>query len=177
MISHVLYSEPVNDVNFWGHNIKKVPNAPDPLLEWYRCTCSPYTCLTIQGYKSHLFKVHNSRQPDRALIDTTVCCACTREFWTRERVITHITKSSRKCLSFYRECMPRLDDEALAALESKALEHTRDLQKSGYRRAFAQMPVVRVLGPRTQVAEEHGISHLYKRAPPQNTWPSSPLEP
>lgn len=148
----------INDISFWGYKIKKDVGTPDLLIEWHVCQSCQYICPTVQGLNWHLFKVHGVRNLDRALIEGTVCCACLSEFWSRERLVIHITSSSPKCRSLYRSVMCRMSPEALERVEAKALVDTKALAASGRRRTHAAMPVFRVRGPLLAVAADFGIS-------------------
>ena len=174
----------VNDVNFWGININKTPSAPDALLEWYTCANCTYTCPTIQGLNWHMYHTHSLRQPDRALLYGTSCMACLQEYWTRERLVTHVTKSSRRCRTVYRLFNNRMSDEALENAEEVARVHTKDLLASGSHRAHAALPVYRLSGPLVEAAVDLGINFysLFKK-PPQRApavfelWPASDFYP
>ena len=96
LMGSILVLPEVNNINYWGHDLRKPDGLPDPVLEWHSCPMCAYTCPTIQGLNWHLFKMHNVRQPDRALTYNTICMACMREFWTRERLVTHVVQSSVK---------------------------------------------------------------------------------
>ena len=59
LIALVLAQPCVNQVNFWGLDIKKNPSAQDAALEWYTCANCAYTCPTIQGLNWHLYHTHS----------------------------------------------------------------------------------------------------------------------
>ena len=175
----------VNEINFWGSFIKKSPSEPpDALLVWYNCANCAYTCPTIQGLNRHMYHHHNLRQPDRALIFGTNCMACQQQYWTRERLVTHITRSSSRCLSVYRLLNHRMSVEALEATEAEALVQTKDLLATGRHRAHAALPVVRLCGPLVEAAHEAGINfYPLLKKPPRHApavsgeWPSSSFYP
>ena len=103
-----------------------------------------------------------------------------REFWTRERIVTHVVQSSAKCRSFYRLCSCRMTGGKLKELEDEALTATKDLSATGRRRTHAALPVVRVPGPLVGQAEEQGIDfytlHLKEgrnHSVAEGDWPTS----
>ena len=180
MIGRILILPEVNNINYWGHVLRKPQGLPDCLLEWHRCPMCAYTCPTVHGYSWHLYKAHNVRQPDRGLIYNTTCVACMREFWIRERLVTNVSRSSPKCRVVFRLYSCRMSDEDLASLEAEALAATKDLSASGRRRTHAALPTVRVAGPLLARAEEEGTL-LKKRGRvhryPEGRWPESPNYP
>ena len=86
--------------------------------------------------------------------------ACLQEYWTRERLVTHITKSSPRCLSIYRLYSIRTSNDDLAIAEANALQCTKDLLATVTHRAHAALPVTRLLGPLLDVACAGGIDFL-----------------
>ena len=119
LFRELISQEAVNKVSFWTGNMFDKDKVPSNPLEWQSCSCCPYTCPTVQGLNWHMFKVHNVRNPDRALISSTSCAACLREFWTRERLVVHITCSRSKCKQYYRNNMPRLFRKSSRLLKRK----------------------------------------------------------
>ena len=110
--------------------------------------------------------------------------ACLQEYWSRERLVTHITRSSRRCCLVYRSYNYRMSDEELALTEAAALVQTKDLQASGRHRAHAALPVVRLCGPLLEAAVQAGINFftLLKKPPRfapavNENWPASPFYP
>jgi len=123
------------------------------------CTMCEYVCPTVQGMNWHLFRDHGLRLPLRKRIHASFCCACLQDFFTRERVVVHVTRSKR-CRSFYETYMPDLPHEVLCRLEQEALECTIELAKRGHRRMFTNgVTPLRLYGPLPPQSNMLGISH------------------
>jgi len=170
LIIEATASDTVNAPMFWWPKTKAAYNKINP-LEPNIFTCEEsgcsFTCQSVTGMNWHMYDKHGQRQLDRHTVDTTHCMCCLQEFHTRERVMTHISASSKRCQVYYRMNAEPVHPEVLAKLDSEALTLTNELKKKGKRRTYAQQPPLRLDGPLTAEAYEAGVSfsHLLKCPP------------
>ena len=93
-----------------------------------------------------------------------------RDFHTRERIVTHVTASSKRCNAYYcsDEWCDELSADVVAQLEKSAYENTVKLKAQGRRRTYANNePPKRLYGPLTAGAHSLGVRHdcLLKKPP------------
>ena len=83
----------VNKSSFWC--VFKEADFVDPLAplaEFVKCNLCAYECKTVQGMNWHRARAHASKHPLRRKIEGTVCCACISEFYTRARLLRHVSR-------------------------------------------------------------------------------------
>lgn len=108
----------VNTINFWFNDLVKHDEVVCQGSLIQNCHVCLYSCPSVHGLHWHLYKVHGLRNPDRALTGTTFCEACLREFHHKQRLITHVARSSKRCLAAYRLFACPLEHEVLSLLEA-----------------------------------------------------------
>ena len=90
IITEVVAREEVNTVSFWWPSAPSNNNDDGEVVEEPTIQACPeegchQTFPSVHGLVWHLWKDHGLRQPDRNLIDTTVCACCLQQYFTRER--------------------------------------------------------------------------------------------
>lgn len=156
----------VNRVAFWwpdgGNKNSHTKRANrdlqhDPIC--IQCDDCPYVASSMHAFTWHAYKVHGQKHPIRNCVRGTVCEACMKEYYTRERLVRHIISTSPRCRQFYyREAEP-LPDDLFDALEARAYDDTVKLIKAGYRGTKSFAPPIRVFGPLHITAHRLGIDH------------------
>ncbi len=119
-----------------------------------------YVCL--YGIAWHLYNFHELKHSIRRLFCTTHCTACMQEFWTRNRLFTHLASSSARCRAYYLTHAFDIGDERCNVLEHEAEQLTLKLRKSGRRRTFAERPPEVLFGPITGEAVALGVCPSYR---------------
>ena len=89
-----------------------------------------------------------------------------QEFWTRNRLFTHLAFSSARCRAFYLNNAFDIGDDCLTRLEQDAEALTLALRKKGRRRTFADRPPDKIFGPIAPEAVEVGICPSYRLSVP-----------
>ena len=137
----------------------------------YECDECSYKCMTPQAMSWHRYDKHKLRHAIRKYLHSSVCECCNRDFHSRERAFVHMSVSSTVCTEYYRKHGSEVEADRLILLETKAFEHTKQLQREGRRRTFAaNLPPIRLSGPLTKHAFELGVPHdcLLKKPPTAN---------
>jgi hypothetical protein len=169
LIVQATSSETVNAPKFWwpasGSSSQGLPNDPTTYAcDFGECT---FSCGSIQGLSWHLFNEHGVRHELRHCVRTTHCLCCLQEFFTRERIVRHITRSSPRCKMWYYQEAEPIDPALLKSMDDEAYKLTCSLAKKGKRREYAASPADRLSGPLTVEAMDLGVSftHLLKCPP------------
>ena len=92
---------------------------------------------------------------------------CMQEFFTRERLISHIEDGSFRCRAALETAFEQIPQEVFDELEERSKQEVKKLQDLGRSRTFAEVSAVRVDGPLPLVAELYAIDHRLglKKAP------------
>ena len=96
---------------------------------------------------THAFQKHGYQNPARRFAHGTSCPCCMREFWTRLRLIHHLSCSSKACLSRVMGIVPPLSQEVQHDLDKQDTERYRQSRASGFHPMFADRPSVVLQGP------------------------------
>ena len=72
----------------------------------------------------------------------TSCPCCMREFWTRLRLIHHLSCSNKACLGRVMDIVPPLSQEVQHVLDKQDTERYRQSRASGFHPMFADRPSV-----------------------------------
>eukprot|EP00973_Karenia_brevis_P080102 11113991-Karenia_brevis.AAC.1 len=102
---------------------------------------------TKQQCALHQFKAHNIKRSIRDRVDGTYCSVCLVQFWTRERLVCHLSEKSEACRMSYIARKPVLDAAVVAELEAEQLAIFKANSRMGQRRAYADRPCSRLYGP------------------------------
>ena len=137
---------------------------------WTCSTCG--ACFKAkQALAVHSYRKHCQKRVERLYLDSTHCTVCLVEFWSRERVIAHISEKSHVCRHNLVLRGPVLTQDQADELDREELqEQIRANRSCGLRRSHAHKPCVRLQGPLPNViplcdvAGEHhplGIGHKW----------------
>ena len=97
----------------------------------------------------HRYKRHGVKRDIRRYIHTTFCPACLLEFWTRERVVAHLSEKSPSCTEIIVKHFAPISEQMAADLDMVEVNTNISLNRAdGRRRHFIRdRPCVRLLGP------------------------------
>ena len=160
MFDKVLHEPHINDVKFWWPQTSLAPVAGDPIRQF--CHLCDYVSPTTHGMAWHMYNHHGHKHLIRRYIHDTHCIACMREFWTRNRVFTHLAASSARCRAYYFSYAFDIGGERYRELEERAEAQTVSLRKKGRRRTFSERPPEHIFGPTTPEATALGICPAYR---------------
>ena len=113
----------------------------------WKCEACQANFKSKQGLASHNFQSHGLRRVERCYVDTTHCPICLLEFWTRERLIVHVSEKSTLCKHNLMLRGPVLTESEAMELDRAELGRIRENCKQGLRRTHARKPCVRIEGP------------------------------
>ena len=79
---------------------------------------------------------------------TTHCLVCMKQFWDRDRLISHLTNASKDhCGRLYLEDREPLPDEEIKELDKAAAAHARTLKKKGFAKTKQTVTFCKMCGP------------------------------
>ena len=119
-----------------------------------------YTCFECnaqfddpQSLGSHMFSIHDLRNPIRSKIGSTTCACCLTNFHIRYNLFKHVAYRSPKCKRFY-VSQSDLGDEVLFQLELDETSRCSHARLDGVPVTFFPSLPVRLHGPLIRVAED-----------------------
>ena len=114
-----------------------------------RTTC--YECgqtfVSKAAMATHAYRRHGYQNPARKFSPGTSCECCLREFWTRVRLIHHLSCSSKACLARIMDAVPPLAPEVQEELDRQDAAQCRQSNADGFHVKLALRPSVLLAGP------------------------------
>ena len=106
-----------------------------------------------------MISIRLSTLSEVSFIVHSASAAC-ESFFSRERIFTHVSASSKVCKEYYRTYGVPVSEDRLKALDQESEKDTKKLKAGGRRRTFAAgNPPVRVSGPLNRWAIDLGVRH------------------
>ena len=122
----------------------------------YDCGAELFSRKALAG---HLFKAHGVKKWERRLCTGTVCQACLKDFWSRDRLVRHIAFSSEKCGRVLAARGPVLTQVEAELEDLEWRGANRELVRRGLASTKAAVPFVVLEGPLPYDASCEGITH------------------
>jgi hypothetical protein len=120
----------------------------------HQCSICQEMFVTRDRLGTHLFRVHGIKNECRRYAYGTYCLSCEVEFWSRERHIYHLRKSSTCWNAVKCNVIPMSAKDA-DFLDSLSAKEQRENVRSGRSPRFAQKPAVPRVGPLPSWAPVH----------------------
>ena len=104
--------------------------------------------LAENQYSQHMFIEHGQHNEVRCRVGTTHCLVCMKQFWDRDRLISHLTNASKEhCGRFYLQDREPLPAEEIQELDKAAAAHARTLKKKGFAKTKQTVTFCKMCGP------------------------------
>ncbi len=150
--------------NCWYEFVKKFPSHFFAVCREVSLLVSPSVLLSVESedpniqceqcarwfssvaLPKHMFKMNGVKSRIGYHVDGVSCKICLKLFWTRTRLLHHLSQRSSKCREAYYvidHCMSCSERDALDKLESERLKVQK---QKGFLRLYAEQPVVRLYG-------------------------------
>ena len=95
-----------------------------------------------------MFIEHGQHNEVRCRVGTTHCLVCMKQFWDRDRLISHLTNASKNhCGKFYLEDFPVLPEAEIEQLDKEAATRARGLKKKGFAKTKQEVTFCKLCGP------------------------------
>ena len=125
---------------------KVISSGPGGMAVSHQCSVCQELFITKDRLGTHQFKVHGIKNECRLYAYSTYCLCCEVEFWSRERHIYHLRRSTRCRHAVMGNVIPMSVDEA-NRLDSQAAQEQRDNVRGGRSPRYVVKPAVPRSGP------------------------------
>ena len=127
------------------HVVQSLPQQPPE--QFFRC----YECGRDFGSKAalsmHAYRVHGYTSPAKRYAPGSSCICCMKEFWTRPRLLHHLSCNSKRCLERIMLAVAPIPEGLREELDRADALHCKNARASGEHVLLAHRPAVQLYGP------------------------------
>jgi len=134
------------------------------------------TSLSVRMWRTHSMHMTGTdsktglKSDLRHKVSSSHCECCLGQYYTRNRLLTHVMHSSPKCNRYYTDHVDPVTAQEFEKLEKDTYDDTIALRNKGHRRTYAgNRTPVRLQGPLRAEAEDCGVDHATGLKCPKGT--------